>query len=870
MATAELSDPFLAANGSQNSTVDGEPRTRTSRPPKVESTVTVTDVSSPVPLRRRSSFDAQWPPNARRWKSEDHKPKAARQHTSAGGGRWGSTNGRAASKERSADEGSANGLSTPGAQQNGASKQMPLGDVPLNTAHERRVYATPDRAPASAPRPVKGVGELEPRPSDRRIASMPVTNGPAAGHPASASEASERPRARARKQRQAVSETAARDRSATVLEPRQRPLDDVDALGGPAVSWRQHLQRELAPAGHPAHAATDDPLYEPAGVKLDRLLNFVLLAPALERVLWFGTCVCLDAWLYMVTILPLRFLRVVGDLCRQWTTTFALEAQFLFSFIYGGFGRLYRRYLSLSWKFRKRQKSRKPTPQRSRSDSETQPKSASRRRKNSISGVAIPPQGLEQCKAQLRSQRRKETFTPLSQVDRADLLRGLLILISSLMLMKLDASMVYHSIRGQATIKLYVIYNVLEVSCSVGPHYLVSNERQVLDRLLSAFGQDVLEVLLLPPSALNSSHQSLQLSPFSRSCLLFLLALVYNTVHAFALFLQVVTLNVAVNSHSNALLTLLMSNQFVEIKSTVFKKFDRENLFQITCADIVERFQLALMLVIIVARNFLETGPSSSGAPPPGADLLPFGLAARLPARLAQLLGPFALVLGTEAIIDGIKHAYITKFNNTRPRAYGRFLDVLARDYAHAAFAVPDLTRRLGLPLLPLVTLALRTAAQAHHRMFLAAHVPPAEGRRDGLRALLPSVRLVVTVASAALLFAALLAAKLALGRALLRWSRARTARVETAQRRRHRAPAEDGAPASALDDAADWVIAGAKRAGAWGAVEVPEDARRWIRDEDGQPKSGGNARRVESEKKDAPKGLEAVERYKMVAKRIW
>ena len=52
------------------------------------------------------------------------------------------------------------------------------------------------------------------------------------------------------------------------------------------------------------------------------------------------------------------------------------------------------------------------------------------------------------------------------------------------------------------------------------------------------------------------------------------------------LFFQVVTLNVAVNSYSNALLSLLMSNQFVEIKGTVFKKFEKENLFQMSCAGI--------------------------------------------------------------------------------------------------------------------------------------------------------------------------------------------------------------------------------------------------------------------------------------------
>src|SRR2546423_664520 len=55
-------------------------------------------------------------------------------------------------------------------------------------------------------------------------------------------------------------------------------------------------------------------------------------------------------------------------------------------------------------------------------------------------------------------------------------------------------------------------------------------------------------------------------------------------IHTSMLFFQVVTLNVAVNSYSNALLSLLMSNQFVEIKGTVFKKFEKENLFQMVCA----------------------------------------------------------------------------------------------------------------------------------------------------------------------------------------------------------------------------------------------------------------------------------------------
>lgn len=151
-----------------------------------------------------------------------------------------------------------------------------------------------------------------------------------------------------------------------------------------------------------------------------------------------------------------------------------------------------------------------------------------------------------------------------------------------------------------------------------------------------------------------------------------------------------VTLNVAVNSYSNALLTLLLSNQFVEIKSTVFKKFEKENLFQITCADVVERFQLWLMLSIIICRNLVEgnsgelfssplgdgfSTPSSSGGIVTPRSFMIF------PSWAGQVFGPFVMVLGSETVVDWLKHAYITKFNQIRPKIYERFLDVLCRDY---------------------------------------------------------------------------------------------------------------------------------------------------------------------------------------------
>ena len=64
-----------------------------------------------------------------------------------------------------------------------------------------------------------------------------------------------------------------------------------------------------------------------------------------------------------------------------------------------------------------------------------------------------------------RTHRRTRSIpSTLTAYHKGDILQGLVIIFSCFFLMQLDASRMYHSIRGQAAMKLYVIYNVLEVS----------------------------------------------------------------------------------------------------------------------------------------------------------------------------------------------------------------------------------------------------------------------------------------------------------------------------------------------------------------------------------------------------------------------
>jgi hypothetical protein len=213
-------------------------------------------------------------------------------------------------------------------------------------------------------------------------------------------------------------------------------------------------------------AASDYP-YESSKVKFERLLNFLLLPPQLEQVLYFGSLACLDAWLYTFTILPLRFFKALWILIQWWGQMLVKEAKFIAGFIYHGSGRMW-----------DRQRSRSVDPSRSRSVSRARRPQASTAPSYQSQSGRIPESlnsnNLENLKNEVerksrqgwgrRHRRTKSEPSSLSSNHKADLIQGAVIICSCMILLKLDASRMYHSIRGQSNVKLYVIYNLLEVS----------------------------------------------------------------------------------------------------------------------------------------------------------------------------------------------------------------------------------------------------------------------------------------------------------------------------------------------------------------------------------------------------------------------
>ena len=249
----------------------------------------------------------------------------------------------------------------------------------------------------------------------------------------------------------------------------------------------------------------------------------------------------------------------------------------------------------------------------------------------------------------------------------------ILYVIHTYVLAPISIGQLYHWIRGQAMIKLYVLIAIVEV----------------FDRLMCSMGQD----------CLDSMYWNTVNRPTStRMIISVTVVLVYCTIHTLLLFVHVATLNVAMNSADQALLALLISGNFAEIKSTVFKKYNRPALFKLTASDICERFKLGLFLGLVLLLNYCQ-----------GMERYQF----------IQFLRTCGLIWGGELLADWIKHSFITKFNFLPARVFVEYSLLLAGDVTgigHEGVNVDNshaVVKRIGFAQLPFVCVTFRMVREA-------------------------------------------------------------------------------------------------------------------------------------------------------------
>uniref|UniRef100_A0A914HCJ1 Uncharacterized protein n=1 Tax=Globodera rostochiensis TaxID=31243 RepID=A0A914HCJ1_GLORO len=212
---------------------------------------------------------------------------------------------------------------------------------------------------------------------------------------------------------------------------------------------------------------------------------------------------------------------------------------------------------------------------------------------------------------------------------------------------------------------------------------------EVADKLFSSFGQDILDALLWTVSERGSNKK------FVSTVFHLTVAIIYAFCHTLIILLQATTLNVAFNSHNQSLLTIMMSNNFVELKGAVFKKFGKQNLFQMSCSDVRERFHTVILLVVVVLRNMTAVNWKLE--------------------HLYEMAPDLIMIIFAEHVVDWLKHAFITKFNEISAFVYREYTVTIAYDIlrTHEPDSFSDfsdqVSRRMGF----ITILLIRVSCQS-------------------------------------------------------------------------------------------------------------------------------------------------------------
>ncbi|PNW86543.1 hypothetical protein CHLRE_02g091000v5 [Chlamydomonas reinhardtii] len=400
-------------------------------------------------------------------------------------------------------------------------------------------------------------------------------------------------------------------------------------------SWRSYVAAESRPA---EKLPTADIVW--GQTERERVYNFLLHVPyQLERLIGFGSLLLVDSFLGVFTLLPLRVLAALVQLCRgliqrrgpggpRPSTSAASRrtAAAVRISADGGVGAA-------------AAAAPPPPAHASAAGTRSTPSASTASTSSAASGSQQPQQSLPHTPhAPHAPHGSAPAPAPVARLSGSQLYDMLCLAILC------GAAVVLRAVRPGA-----IYYWLKDITSEFLKMSVLSTAFDMSDKILSNFGNDVLEALsgtctqwLAGGGKKRAGHVAADAA----------VAGVVVTLHGLTLMCQALIVAVALNSSRNGLVALLIANNFVEIKSTVFKKWDSTRIWALVCADAVERFHLWVVLAFVVVE---EMDSSSSWAPPP------------------DYLRVCGLMLAAEVGIDVVKHAVLGKFNDVRPGIYREF-----------------------------------------------------------------------------------------------------------------------------------------------------------------------------------------------------
>ena len=323
----------------------------------------------------------------------------------------------------------------------------------------------------------------------------------------------------------------------------------------------------------------------------ERVYNTLIYVPIqYERMLWFGLLLCLDSFVSLFTLVPLRaayFVYYVGCKLAR---------------------RPFRTVLSL-----------------------------------------LRQAGLDQ--PQPQGGPARESYRAFEEQSRADYLCDvlwvLLVCGNCYVLLYLKTSEVFHYIRGQEVIKLYLVLTMLEIFDKISGSLSFDCLETLAASCAAAIGGKSCRGGPQYPNSLGSRRDGV------RVAVDFAITMAVMALHCVILMLEAITFNVVLNSANTSLFAMLVSNNFAEIKGTVFKNMNVTRLWTLSSQDIVEHFHISICLVFVLIENMLLRN-------------------ANLPSY--QVVVQCMYILGGEIIVDILKHAFLGKFQNIKPGVYSEYL----------------------------------------------------------------------------------------------------------------------------------------------------------------------------------------------------
>lgn len=151
-------------------------------------------------------------------------------------------------------------------------------------------------------------------------------------------------------------------------------------------------------------------------------------------------------------------------------------------------------------------------------------------------------------------------------------------------------------------------------------------------------------------------------------------------MHSILLFTQAMVLNVSVNSFSEGFVPLLISHNFSELRSGLFRKFEPEHIYQLCINDAFERFQLLFYLGIITIHNFSS---------------ISWHILSQKRMLWLTLKALF-WCMGIELFVDNVKHSAVNRFSNPLPDVHKNFRTMFRVNILSSFNSVPPYESSFG------------------------------------------------------------------------------------------------------------------------------------------------------------------------------